>query len=326
MRALIIGAGRIGAVHATNIVRDARCTLIGVVDPDGTRAAAVAGDAAVYTDAVTALDDAHPDLVVVCSPTPSHAALITACAERGLACFCEKPIALDVDATRACLEVVARAGTALVVGFNRRFDPSFAALERRVRAGEIGAVEIVRITSRDPSPPPADYVASSGGLFKDMCIHDLDMARFILGEEPVSVFATGSVLVDDAIGDAGDIDTATVTLKTARGALCVIDNSRRAVYGYDQRLEAFGSAGLLVADNVVATTVRASTATAESRDLPEPFFLERYADAYRRELDHVIDVVTGAARPAVTGDDGLRALLLAEAAQRSLVEGCAVEV
>src|SRR6185312_1969509 len=248
------------------------------------------------------------------SPTPTHADYIERAAREGRAIFCEKPIDLAADRVRACLDVVRRAGVVLMVGFNRRFDPHFATLKRRMDAGEIGSLELLTIISRDPTPPPIDYVKSSGGLFRDMMIHDLDMARFLLGEEPVEVSAAASCLVDPAIGAAGDVDTAVVTLRTASGRLCQISNSRRATYGYDQRIEAHGSKGLLRAGNITATTVELATGAGFVTDPVLPFFLERYAAAYRAELDAFIAAVGGEAPASPNGEDGLRALLLANAA------------
>jgi myo-inositol 2-dehydrogenase / D-chiro-inositol 1-dehydrogenase len=205
-----------------------------------------------------------------------------------------------------------------MVGFNRRFDPHFARLERQLRDGRIGRVELLSITSRDPSPPPLAYVRVSGGLFRDMMIHDFDMARWLLAEEPVEVFAAASVLVDPTIGETGDVDTAIVTLRTGSGALCQISNSRRAVYGYDQRVEVLGSKGALRADNVTQSTVAFAGAEGIVSDKPLPFFLERYAEAYRLELDHFVDALTRRKPPLPSGSDGVKALVLADAALRSL--------
>ena len=235
----------------------------------------------------------------------------------GKAIFCEKPIDLDVDRVRACLEVVKKTGATLMVGFNRRFDPNFAALRRRVAEGAIGALEIVSITSRDPGPPPISYIARSGGLFRDMMIHDFDMARFLLGEEPVAVSAMGSALVDKAIGEAGDIDTAVVIMETASGKVAQISNSRRATYGYDQRVEAHGAKGMLRADNVRETTVELAGAHGFASDKALNFFLERYDAAYRNELDAFIGAAKSGGKPHPDGEDGLKALLLADAAYRS---------
>ena len=214
----------------------------------------------------------------------------------------------------------------LMVGFNRRFDPNFARLETQIRDGRIGRLELLTITSRDPAPPPIEYVRRSGGLFRDMMIHDFDMARWLLGEEPVEVFAAASALVDPAIREAGDVDTAVVTLRTQSGALCQISNSRRATYGYDQRIEALGSKGALRAENVVESTVSFAGTEGVIADKPLPFFLERYADAYRRELAHFIGAIVSGTPPLIGGEDGVKALELADAALESLRTGRAVEI
>jgi myo-inositol 2-dehydrogenase/D-chiro-inositol 1-dehydrogenase len=256
--------------------------------------------------------------VLIASSTDTHAALVEAAARAGKAVFCEKPLDLDRRRAEACVAVAAECGVPLMVGFNRRFDPNFARLERRLRAGEIGRLEMLTITSRDPAPPPVDYIRRSGGLFRDMTIHDFDMARWLLGEEPVEVFAAASVLVDPAIGEAGDVDTAMVTLRTRSGSLCHISNSRRAAYGYDQRIEALGANGALQAGNVPESTVILAGAEGVVGDKPVHFFLERYAEAYRRELDHFITSVASGKAPLVGGEDGIRALALADAAAESL--------
>jgi myo-inositol 2-dehydrogenase / D-chiro-inositol 1-dehydrogenase len=255
--------------------------------------------------------------VLIATPTPTHADYIEHAAAGKRAVLCEKPIDLDAARTRACLAAARTSGIVLMVGFNRRFDPHFAALQQRLAAGEIGALELLTIISRDPVPPPPSYVATSGGLFRDMMIHDLDMARFLLAEEPVAVSAAASCLVDPSIGAAGDVDTAVVTLRTASGLLCQISNSRRATYGYDQRIEAHGATGLLRAGNVFPTTVEYAGAAGFQTDPVLPFFLERYAGAYRNELDAFVRATTGAAPARPDGEDGLRALLLADAAEQA---------
>jgi myo-inositol 2-dehydrogenase/D-chiro-inositol 1-dehydrogenase len=252
--------------------------------------------------------------------------LIEASARAGKAIFCEKPVDLSLERVDRCLAEVARLGVPLMIGFNRRFDPSFAALHQALRDGRVGKVELVQITSRDPGPPPIEYVKVSGGLFRDMMIHDFDMARWLLDADPVEVFASASCLVEPEIGAVGDVDTAAVTLRTAGGALAVITNSRRAVYGYDQRIEALGSAGMLQAGNCWPTTVETSTAEAVSRDTPLYFFLERYAEAYRIELDHFIESLAQGTAPAVGARDGRMALALAEAAVESWKSGTPVTV
>jgi myo-inositol 2-dehydrogenase/D-chiro-inositol 1-dehydrogenase len=315
----VIGAGRIGRIHAPNIAAHPGARLTGVADVD-------AGAAARLAEACGAralsLDEAFAaDAVVIGSPTPTHADFIERAAAAGRAIFCEKPIDLDADRVRTCLEVVRRAGVPLMVGFNRRFDPHFAALKRRMDAGDIGKLELLTIFSKDPGPPPISYIESSGGLFRDCMIHDLDMARFLLGEDPVELHAAASCLVDPAIGVAGDVDTAVATLRTASGKLCQISNSRRATYGYDQRIEAHGEKGLLRAGNVTATTVELANAAGFATEPALPFFLERYAEAYRLELDAFITAVSAGRAPEPDGEDGLKALLLADAATRSAQTG-----
>ena len=328
MKLALLGAGRIGQVHAANIHRSPRAELHAVVDvnQDAARALADRYGAQVATGVDAALADPALEGVLICTSTDTHVDLILRATRRGLPVFCEKPIDLDLARVDACLAEVGRGKAPLFLGFNRRFDPNFRALREAVQRGDVGDVEIVKITSRDPAPPPPAYVRVSGGLFRDMMIHDLDMARFLLGEEPVEIFATGGCLVDPAIGEAGDIDTAMVILRTQRGALCHIDNSRRAVYGYDQRVEVFGSLGMLQAGNPAPTTVTRFTREAVLSDKPFPFFLERYADAYRAELDHFLDIVERKAQPSVTGRDGREALALADAAARSLELGRPVKL
>jgi myo-inositol 2-dehydrogenase/D-chiro-inositol 1-dehydrogenase len=318
----VLGAGRIGRIHAGNIATHPDARLAGIADTVPDAAARLAE--ALGTRTLTIEDAMRADAVLIASPTPTHADYIERAAARQRPVFCEKPIDLSADRVRACLAAARAAGIPLMVGFNRRFDPHFAALKSRLDGGEIGALELLTIISRDPSPPPIAYVESSGGLFRDMMIHDLDMARFLLGEEPVEITAAASCLVDPAIGAAGDVDTAVVTLRTASGRLCQISNSRRASYGYDQRIEAHGAKGLLRAGNVLPTTVELADATGFRTDPALPFFLERYAAAYRAELDAFVVAATGRAPARPDGEDGLRALLLADAALESSRTGRAV--
>jgi myo-inositol 2-dehydrogenase / D-chiro-inositol 1-dehydrogenase len=319
----LFGAGRIGAIHAGNAARHARASLRWIVDVDAAAAEALAAShgARASTDPAEVLADPEVGAVVIASATPTHVDLAIAAARAGKAIFCEKPIDLELARVDACLEELGRARVPFLLGFNRRFDPSFAALERSVRAGEVGRVEQVIVTSRDPAPPALAYLKISGGLFRDMMIHDFDMARFLLGEEPVEVFAWGSALVHPDIAAAGDIDTAAVTLRTASGALCQITNSRRAAYGYDQRVEVFGEGGMLQAGNAFPTTVVRSTAAGTHADKPHHFFLERYAAAYRLEMDHFVTSVLDRTPLAVTARDGRAALVLADAALASLTSG-----
>jgi myo-inositol 2-dehydrogenase/D-chiro-inositol 1-dehydrogenase len=308
------GAGRIGAIHAANLAASGRARLKHVVDINAEAAANLAGRyGARVSDTASTLADPEVGAVIIASSTDTHADLVIAAARQGKAIFCEKPIDLALPRVDACLAEVAKAGVPMLVGFNRRFDPSFAELHRRIAEGAIGAVEQVIITSRDPAPPPISYVKVSGGLFRDMTIHDFDMARWMLGEEPHEVFAYGANLVDQAIGAAGDIDSAMVLLRTPSGRMAHINNSRRASYGYDQRVEVFGSGGRLLGQAVAS-------------DKPLHFFLERYADAYRIELAAFIDAVLNKTPMPVGAEDGRRALVLAEAANASLSSGKPVKL
>ena len=318
MRFGIIGAGRIGKIHAANVAARKDCEVRFIADADAGAAESLAqatGGRVAGIDAILASDEI--DAVAICAPTDMHADLIEKAVRAKKAVFCEKPVDLDAGRVRACLDVVAAAGGTLMVGFNRRFDPNFAALQRRLRDGVIGAVEIVSITSRDPGPPPLSYIARSGGLFRDMMIHDFDMARFLLGEEPVAVSAMGSALVDKGIGEAGDVDTAVVIMETKSGKVAQISNSRRATYGYDQRIEAHGAKGMLRADNIRESSVEFAGAEGFASDKALDFFLERYAAAYRDELDAFVKAVTAGVAPQPGGEDGLRANLLADAANLS---------
>ncbi len=321
------GAGRIGGIHAENVSSHPGARLRYVVDIN--RAAAddlAAKHGATVVEAEVALADPNVGAVVVASSTDTHADLVEAAARAGKAVFCEKPIDLDIKRVDACLSVVRECGVAMSVGFNRRFDPSFAALREALSQGRVGKVEMVSITSRDPAPPPLSYIKVSGGLFRDMMIHDFDIARWLLGEDPVEVFATGSCLVDPAIGKAGDIDTALVTLKTASGALCQINNSRRAVYGYDQRIEVLGETGMLRAENRLPTSLEHASAGGTMVDPPLGFFLERYAEAYRAEMSAFIDAVAEGRPPTPGGEDGRAAQALAEAALDSYKSGKVVRI
>jgi len=321
------GAGRIGKIHASNVALNPRAQLRYVVDVDAAAARSLAdAHGAEVTDTQTALADAGVDAVIIASSTDTHTPLIEAACRAGKAIFCEKPVDLDSAKAAKVVAIAKETGTKLFVAFNRRFDPSFSALHRALNEGRIGKVEQVIITSRDPGPPPAEYIKVSGGLFRDMMIHDFDMARWLLGEEPTEVYAAASCLVDPAIGKLGDVDTAAVTLKTKSGAICHITNSRRAVYGYDQRIEVFGAGGMLSAGNKTDTTVEVVNADGVTGDKPMLFFLERYADAYKVELDHFIDSLESGGTLLADGEDGLRSLLLADAAVESLRTGGPVKV
>ena len=323
----LLGAGRIGKVHAAAIAAVPGASLVAVADafPDAAKALAASTGAEVReADAIMAASDI--DAVLITTPTDLHATMIEQAAKAGKAIFCEKPIDLDVQRVRDCLGVVAKAGVPLMVGFNRRFDPNFVEVRRQIDAGTIGKVEMVSITSRDPAPPPADYIKRSGGLFRDMTIHDFDMARFLLGEEPVSVYASASVLVDPVIGELGDYDSASVVLTTASGRIAQISNTRRATYGYDQRIEVLGEKGLVSAENLRATNVEIANAEGYRREPLLNFFMTRYTEAYRAEIAAFIATIAAGKPVSPSGEDGLRALLLADAALRSAKEKRAVEV
>ena len=323
----LLGAGRIGSIHAANIAAHDRSRLAYVVDPNrGAAEMLAARYGAGLADADTAMDDPDIAAIVICSATPTHADFIERAAKAGKAVFCEKPIDLSQTRVRETLQAIEGSGAPLLVAFNRRFDPGLAALHRSVRAGEIGSVELVTVVSKDPGPPPIPYIKESGGLFRDMTIHDLDMARFLLGEEPTHVHAAASNLVDPEIGEAGDIDTAVLTLETASGRLAVITNSRRAVHGYDQRVEVHGSKGTLRTVNMPESTLVRDGEGGIVHAKPMHFFLERYAAAYRAEWDHFVDVLDGNAAPLANGEDGLRALVLADAAYGSLESGARVAI
>jgi myo-inositol 2-dehydrogenase/D-chiro-inositol 1-dehydrogenase len=315
----LFGAGRIGQIHGRNLAERDDARLGYVIDTDAQAASRLAATlGAEVTDTATALRDSSIDAVAIATSTDTHADLIQAAARAGKAIFCEKPLDLDAARGEQTLAVVVQTGVLLALGFNRRYDPSFRRLRREVAGGRVGRVEVVSITSRDPAPPPVGYIGRSGGLFRDMMIHDLDMARWLVGEEPASVYARGSALVDPAIGAAGDIDTAVVVLETASGRLCQITNSRRCTYGYDQRIEVFGSAGMARAANHTATSVEVADASGFGTEPALPFFLERYAAAYRAEIDEFVKAVRGEPAELATGEDGQIALLLANAAQASL--------
>ncbi|MBZ0332164.1 inositol 2-dehydrogenase [Halomonas sp. ANAO-440] len=322
MKIALIGAGRIGKVHAQAIASHPKATLAAVTDYHAPAAEALAtqhGAQALSAEAIFANDDI--DAVLIASSTPTHADYLEQAARAGKAILCEKPIALDLARTRDALQVLEANPVTCALGFNRRHDPQFAALKQALDDGRIGKLETLSIISRDPAPPPAEYVAASGGIFRDMTIHDFDMARWLLDEPITHVHAEGSCLIDPAIGEAGDVDTVMVTLTTASGRLCHINNSRRACYGYDQRIEAFGSAGMLQAQNESETRLRFTGEPGQVEEKPLWFFLERYAEAYSREIGDFVDAWQEKRAPLASASDGLEALRLAEAAERSLKEG-----
>lgn len=327
LRLGLLGCGRIGQVHARSIKALDSARIVAVADAMPAAAQALAASTgAEVRDVGAILSAPDVDAVIIGTPTDSHFDQIMGAAKAGKAIFCEKPIDMSVDNIRACMDAVAAAGVAFMTGFNRRFDPNFATLRARIRAGDIGAVELVTITSRDPAPPPVSYIERSGGLFRDMMIHDFDMARFLMGEEFVRLHAVGSALVDPAIGAAGDVDTAAVILTTASGRICQISNSRRAAYGYDQRVEIHGQNGMLRAENQLETTVEIATKSGFRRDPAQHFFLERYEAAYLAEMRGFVDAATGAAEADPNILDGLQAQIMADAATLSRRSGQPVDL
>jgi len=323
IRFALFGCGRIGRVHADSIDVHSRAELAWVYDPVESAALEVAErySAATAPTVDAALDDPGVDAVVIASATPTHVDLLTRSVRAGKAVLCEKPIDLDLARVDRCWTEIAALNPTVLVGFNRRFDPSFREVRDRIAAGEIGGLEQLTIVSRDPAPAPREYLATSGGLFRDMTIHDFDLARFFLGEV-VEVYATGANVVVDYIAELGDIDSAVVVLRGADGTLCHITNSRHSAFGYDQRLEAFGSDGMLSVGNQHPSSVRLSNAnqTEAAREYLN-FFLDRYTPAYRAELDHLISAVEQDGQPSPGFADGREALALADAALESLRAG-----
>ncbi|WP_062234568.1 inositol 2-dehydrogenase [Fictibacillus sp. FJAT-27399] len=323
----VIGAGRIGKLHVDNLrlVPDILVKSVSDIVVDHLELWAKDKQIKVLTsDYRQILNDPEIDAVFICSPTNTHAGMIMEAAAAGKHIFCEKPVSFSLKETEAALSAAEKAEVKLQVGFNRRFDPNFRKIRSLVQDGAVGAPHVLRITSRDPQPPGVDYIKTSGGLFMDMMIHDFDMARYIMGSEVVEVSAYGAVLVDPSIGEAGDIDTAIVSLKFANGALGVIDNSRQAVYGYDQRLEVFGSNGAAQAENNRPTNVEVSTAESVSKDKPLHFFLERYTQAYIDEVSEFAEAILYDKPVVCSGFDGLQAQRIAKAAKKSLETGVPV--
>ncbi|SCD24993.1 inositol 2-dehydrogenase [Brucella inopinata] len=326
-RLALLGAGRIGKVHAGAIASDRRARLVAVADANEDAAKAIADASGAQVRSIDEIERASDvDAVLICTPTNTHADLIERFARAGKAIFCEKPIDLDIARVHACLAVIRETGAKVMLGFNRRFDPHFVAVRKAIDDGRIGKVEMVTITSRDPGAPPADYIKVSGGIFRDMTIHDFDMARFLLGEEIESVAASASVLVDPKIGELGDYDSASVILTTASGRQCVISNSRRASYGYDQRIEVHGSLGAVSAENQRPVSIEIASKDGYNRPPLHDFFMTRYTAAYAAEIGAFIDALDSGKAPMPSAEDGLKALALAEAALRSVKEGRTVKV
>ena len=327
LRFAILGAGRIGQVHARAVSGNDDAVLAAISDPVEVAAKSLAdryGAQIRDVEAIAAADDI--DAVVLCTPTDLHARQIELFARAGKAVFCEKPIDLDSARVRACLSVVEETGATLMVGFNRRFDPHFMGVKAAIESGRIGSPEMGIITSRDPGAPPADYITRSGGIFKDMMIHDFDMAVFLMGDMPETVMATGSVLVDPEIGELGDFDSASAVLRWADGRQLSISNSRRATYGYDQRVEMHGSSGMVAAENEHPVRIEVATADGYMRPPLHDFFMTRYIAAYANEINAFVTSLGGETGGIPTGIDGLNALLIAEAALESANTGKAVTI
>jgi myo-inositol 2-dehydrogenase/D-chiro-inositol 1-dehydrogenase len=327
IRFAILGAGRIGQVHARAVAGNDHAVLAAVYDPVATAASSISGTygATIRTvEEIAAADDI--DAVVLCTPTDLHAQQIELFARAGKAVFCEKPIDLESARVRDCLKIVDETDATLMVGFNRRFDPHFMGVRTAIEDGRIGRPEMGIITSRDPGAPPPDYIRRSGGIFKDMMIHDFDMAVFLMGDMPASVLATGSVLTDPAIEPLGDYDSASAILRWADGRQVTISNSRRAVYGYDQRVEIHGSAGMVAAENEHPVRIELATADGYTRPPLHDFFMTRYVAAYANEINAFIAALGGNTDGIPVGRDGLNALLIAEAALASAQSGKAVDI
>ena len=326
----VIGCGRIGRIHAENLAtRIPGARVASLADVAGAAAKEVAGQLHVTqatADYSELLADPAVDAVAICSSTDTHSSIIQEAAAAGKHIFCEKPIDYDLTRIRAALAAVDKAGVKLQIGFNRRFDPSFAKVRELVASGAVGHPHVIRITSRDPGPPPLDYIKVSGGIFLDMTIHDFDMVRFLSGSEAEDIYAIGDALVDPAIRDAGDVDTAIVTLRLKSGALATIDNSRQAVYGYDQRIEVFGSKGSASAGNRTPDAHVLMDTTGVHEAKPLHFFLERYAKAYVIEMRAFVEAVLKNQTPPVTGLDGLQPVVMGLAATRSLRESRPVKL
>ena len=323
----LLGAGRMGQVHGRNAAANPRLDLTYLVDPRPDAAAQLAAELGCP---IATLDDVLGDAdlvgVLVATSTDTHLDIVLACLEAGKAVFCEKPLDLELSRLQANATALANPPAPLYVAFNRRFDPHFRALKAKLDAGAIGALETVHLISHDPAPPPPAFIPTSGGLFRDFTIHDFDMARWLLAETPSEVFAWAECLVDPAIAAAGDVDTARLILRSASGRLCVISNTRRSGYGYDQRVEAYGEEGALMAGNPRVSTLETWSEAGTLAAPIYPSFPARYAASYRAELDHFADVLAGAAEPLTGYEASLRALLLADAAMRSLREGGQVAV
>ena len=320
IRTLIIGLGRIGKIHLGNLQAIDEVEIVGICDP--TDEAKVfsnkAGLKFYQKDFTDVAGEIQADAIVICSPTDTHANYVSIAAKKGIDVFCEKPLDLSLEKVKQVLKTVNESKIKLMLGFNRRFDSEFQSVKEKIVNGHIGDIHTIKITSRDPSPPPINYIKSSGGMFLDMTIHDFDMVRYLTDKEIVEVYAKGNALINPEIAKAGDIDTAIINLTFEDGSMAVIDNCRKAVYGYDQRVEVFGSKGMVQSKNKFDKYTLTYSENGVTSALPQHFFLERYADAYKKEMDHFIDCIRNKKNPEVSGYDGLMSLMLGLCAKESL--------
>ncbi|MBQ9324919.1 MAG: inositol 2-dehydrogenase [Clostridia bacterium] len=330
LRIGIVGAGRIGNVHAESItyhIPEAEVVMVtDVIEESAKKLAERFGIPKYSGDYMDIIHDPDIDAVLVCSPTPTHADITIAALKAGKHVFCEKPVHTSLEKIREVAQAEKETGKKLQIGFNRRFDHNHKAVQRLAADGSLGKIELIKITSRDPEPPSPEYAASSGGLYIDMMIHDFDMAMFLAGSDVTEVYAMGTSLVDPRIGEAGDVDTAIVTLTFENGALGVIDNSRRAAYGYDQRVEAFGSLGMAADENDGDSTVRLSTAAGVVSEKPQFFFLERYMASFTEEMKQFIHAIVNDTEVPVGIHAGYMSVVLAKAAKKSLDEHRPVKI
>ncbi len=324
----VIGSGRMGQVYARNIHDNPATRLVHIVNPNLPSAAKLADEygATAVGDIHESLADPAVDAVIISTPTNTHLEMIEAAAQAGKPILCEKPLDLDLSRVDRCIDILKQANPVFLLGFNRRFDPGVTALREAVRAGEVGDLHMLMLTSRDPGPPPVSYVKSSGGYFADSTIHDIDLACWISGERPTEVFATGSCLVDPEIGAAGDLDTTMTVLKMPSGCLVHVNNSRKSVYGFDQRIEAFGSGGMVQTKNQHDDNLLRSSGTQTMARAPlKHFFLERYAASFERMVQEFVDAIQGSTPASVSAADGRAALAIALACEKSRREGRAVK-
>lgn len=320
IKILIIGLGRIGKIHLANLQTMDKVEIVGICDPtDGAKVFSNKAGLTFYQKDFTDIaDEVQADAIVICSPTNTHANYVSLAAKKGIDVFCEKPLDLSLEKVKQVLKKVNESKIKLMLGFNRRFDSEFQSVKEKILKGEIGDIRTIKITSRDPSPPPINYIKSSGGIFLDMTIHDFDMIRYLTNKEIVEVYAKGDALIDPEIAIAGDIDTAIINLTFEDGSMAVIDNCRKAVYGYDQRVEVFGSKGMVQSKNKFDNYTITYGKKGVKSPLPQHFFLERYADAYKKEIHHFIDCILHKKNPDVSGNDGLMSLLLGLCAKESI--------